>query len=121
MVPDGRAACAHWWPGFVVVPPPPPPPPPAAIAIPMTTAAPAAIHQIVPEDFPFAVFFPAASPASATLFASVSGFGATPGTAVFFGHVSQSSAAIARETDPRIMVRKQAAQRIAATDLIVDR
>jgi hypothetical protein len=87
----------------------------------MTTAVPAAIHQIFPEDIPFAVSFPAASPALADLFASVSGFGATPGTVVFFGHVSQLSAAIARETDPRLMVRKQAAQRIATTDLIVVR
>src|SRR5512140_3495579 len=87
----------------------------------MTTAVPAAIHQIVPEDFPFVVFFPAAFPASAARFASASGFGSTPGTVVFFGHVSQLSAAIVRDTDPRLMVRKQAEQRIATTDLIVDR
>ena len=119
---DGRAACAHWWPGFVVVDPPSPPPPAAiAIPIPMTTAAPATIHQFVPEDFPDAVFFSSASPALAAWFASVSGFDGTPGSVFFVGHVSQASAAIARETDPRLVVRKQAAQRIATTDWIVVR
>jgi hypothetical protein len=87
----------------------------------MTTAVPAAIHPIVPEDNPVAAFFPAASPALAAPFASVSGFGSTPGSAVFFGHVSKVSAATARETDPRLTVRKQAAQRIAMTDFTVDR
>jgi hypothetical protein len=119
---DGRAASAHWWPGFVdPLSPPPPPPEAIAIPIPMTTAAPAAIHQFLPEELPFAGSFSVASADLAALFASVSGFGATPGTVVFFGHVSQWSAAIARETDPRLTVRKQAAQRIATTDRIVDR
>jgi hypothetical protein len=87
----------------------------------MTTAVPAAIHQPFPEDLPFAVSFPASSSALVAQFASVSGFGTTPATVPFFGHVSQVSAEFARETDPRLIVRKQAAQRIATTDLIVVR
>src|SRR5512140_3547113 len=82
----------------------------------MAAATPTAIQPIVPEEIPFAVFLPAASPAWAAPFASVAGFASTPGSAVFFGHVSQGSSATARETDPRLMVRKQAAQRIATTD-----
>jgi hypothetical protein len=54
--------------------------------------------------------------------ASGTGFGGTTGSAGFFGHVSQlSSAAAARVTDPMLMARKQTAQKIATTDLPVDR
>ena len=119
---DERNACAHWWPGFGVDPPPPPPPPllPAAMATPMATATPAATHQAVFEDAR-SCFFSAVSPVLPASNASVSGFGTRPGTVVILGHVSQVSAAIPREKDPRLMVRKQAAQRIATTDLIEDR
>ena len=96
-------------------------PPPAAIASPMTAAVPTAIHPIVPAERPVAVFFPAASPAVAAPLPSAGGFGVTPGSAAFFGHVSNVSAATARETDPRLTVRTQAAQRIATMDITVDR
>ncbi|MHB9061871.1 MAG: hypothetical protein ACYC47_10305, partial [Desulfobacteria bacterium] len=96
-------------------------PPPAATAMPITAAAPSAIQPIVPEERPVAVFFPASSPALAAPLASVAGLGSTPGSTVFFGHVSHVSAATALETVPMLMVRKKAAQRIATMDLTADR
>jgi len=103
----------------------PPPLPPAAIAIAMTAAVPRAIHPIVPEDRPVAVFVPAASPALAASLVPAGGGGGAggcmPGSAVFFGHVSHVSAATARETDPMLMTRKQAAQRIAMAQFTVGR
>jgi len=80
--------------------------------MPITAAAPKAIKPIVPADMPFDVFVPASSPAMAAPSVSVAGF---------FGHVSQASAATAGETDPRLIVRKQAAQKIATTDFKFNR
>lgn len=91
------------------------------MAIPITTAAPAATHQIVFEDVRSSSV-PAASAVLPESNESVFGFGVKPGgKVVFLCHVSQVLSAIARETDPRLMVRKQAVQRIATMDLIVVR